>query len=274
MSITSESWWGREIVTPELDGLFDRLCAHFDSDPMGGGTKGNAAHTTGRHRSREWCLYSAFCTDRSYGTRDQRDRDGNPRHIRAVDVKLTATQIREVSHNLDNAVRAGRAPMVAEWFGTFDNRNVVGWYEGHASSSDRSHLEHAHVGLWTIYADDRAALDRLFAIMTGDDMALDKADVETILRTDGLINSTSQAGDPATDNGFIRWETAIERDRIKLHRTDQAVAALAVKVDQILTAIKAGVVVPAQVTLTPESVAAVADATADELHADPERDGV
>ena len=36
----------------------------------------------------------------------------------------------------------------------------------------------------------------------------------------------------------------------------------------------AGVPIPGAVTLAPESVAAVAEATADEIHADPERDGV
>jgi len=180
MTITSESWWGREIVPATLNATFRRLCEHFDSDPMGGGTKGNAAHTYGRHRSMEWCLRSAFCTDRSYGTRDKRDRDGNPRHIRAIDVKLSRAQIRDVSHNLDDAVRAGRAPMVAEWFGTFDNQHVVGWYEGHESSADDSHLEHAHVGLWTAYADDPIALDALFNIMTGAEMPLTKADAKLI----------------------------------------------------------------------------------------------
>lgn len=171
MSITSESYWGREIVTDALNGLFRRCCDHFGSNPLGGGTKGNAAHTTGRHRSREWCLHSAFCTDRTYGTTDRRDRDGNPRYIRAVDVKLTPAQMRDVCHRLDNAVRGGRLPQVAEWFGTFDNRNVVGWFEGHPSSSDSSHLEHVHVGVWTIYADDVPALDEIYAVMTGDDMS-------------------------------------------------------------------------------------------------------
>jgi hypothetical protein len=171
MSITSESYWGREIVTDALNNLFHRCCDHFGSNPLGGGTKGNAAHTTGRHRSREWVSNSAFCTDRTYGTVDKRDRDGNPRYIRAMDVKLTPAQMRDVCHRLDNAVRGGRLPQVAEWFGTFDNRNVVGWYEGHPSSADSSHLEHVHVGMWTVYADDVPALDEIFEVMTGDDVS-------------------------------------------------------------------------------------------------------
>lgn len=60
---------------------------------------------------------------------------------------------------------------MAEWFGTFDNVHVVGWYEGHPSSSDNSHLQHVHIGVWTIYANDAAAMDEIFAVMTGDDMS-------------------------------------------------------------------------------------------------------
>ena len=171
MSITSESYWGREIVTDSFNGLFRRCCDHFNSNPLGGGTKGNAAHTTGRHRSREWVQKSAFCTNRTYGTLDKRDRDGNPRYIRAMDCKLTPAQMRDVCHRLDNAVRGGRLPQVAEWFGTFDNRTVVGWYEGHESSSDVSHLDHVHVGVWTVYADDVPALDEIYDVMIGDDMS-------------------------------------------------------------------------------------------------------
>jgi hypothetical protein len=72
-----------------------------------------------------------------------------------------------VSHFLDVAVRGGHAPMVAEWFGTFNNRTVTGWFEGGVSSADDSHLSHVHVGLWTKYADDAGALSDLFDIMTG-----------------------------------------------------------------------------------------------------------
>jgi len=47
----------------------------------------------------------------------------------------------------------------------------------------------------------------------------------------------------------------------------------AAKLDQVLAALSSGVPIPGAVNLTPESVAAVADATADEIHNDPERDG-
>jgi hypothetical protein len=202
---------------------------------MGGGTKGNAAHTTGRHRSLEWCLRSVFCTDRSYGTRDARDLTGVHRHIRAVDLKLNPTQMREVSHRLNDAVRAGDAPMVAEWFGTFNNTTVVGWFEGHASSSDSSHLTHVHVGVWTKYADDPAALDRLFAIMTGEDMPT----VSEIWNTDGMIANQGGVGGETVQasTGLERaWKAA--QDAENLGQQNKA-GLLAVRAD--LTEVKQAV---------------------------------
>jgi len=53
----------------------------------------------------------------------------------------------------------------------------------------------------------------------------------------------------------------------------QDLAALNAKLDQVLAALEGGVEVAAKVGLTDEAIAAVADATADELAADPERDG-
>lgn len=49
--------------------------------------------------------------------------------------------------------------------------------------------------------------------------------------------------------------------------------ALNAKLDQVLAALAGGVEVAAKVNLTDEAIAAVADATADEIAADPERDG-
>jgi hypothetical protein len=48
---------------------------------------------------------------------------------------------------------------------------VVGWYEGHASSSDASHLYHLHLGYWTEQATNADFFARLYDTITGDDMA-------------------------------------------------------------------------------------------------------
>ena len=267
MSITSESWWGREIVPAAIDATFRRCCDFFHSDPLGGGTKGNAAHTKGRHRSLEWCLNSAFCTDRSYGTRDKRDRDGNPRHIRAFDLKLTRAQIREVSHRLDDAVRAGQLPQVAEWFGTFDNQQVVGWYEGHPSSADDSHLAHVHVGVWTIYADDQAALDEIYEVMTGETMALTPEDIDKVaartvqmlLQKDLTIPEdwkTQFPDDPTIQDGTIGYDTCVRSGYFHSRQANEDADVLLTELEEIkamLAAMPGGTPLPpagATVSLT------------------------
>ena len=53
-----------------------------------------------------------------------------------------------------------------------------------------------------------------------------------------------------------------------------AIMELSAKVDRIIDALEAGVSVTPVVKVDPASVAEIADATADEIYADPERDGV
>lgn len=168
LQLESEPYWNNETVPAALDQCFRAACRHFGTNPLGGGTRGNTSHLTGRHRSREWVANSAFCTDPTYGTRDIRDTSGKANLIRAFDVPLPPAQMVAVSRRLDAAVRSGKAPKVAEWFGTFDNLTVTGWFEGHWSSADSSHLFHVHVGLWTRYAD--GDLSDVLALITGDTM--------------------------------------------------------------------------------------------------------
>jgi hypothetical protein len=62
---------------------------------------------------------------------------------------------------------------------------VVGWYEGHPSSSDDSHLWHLHVGLWTGSCDDAAQLKLLGDIITGTEPAPKREDEMIAFTTDG-----------------------------------------------------------------------------------------
>lgn len=236
LQLESESYWGREEVPPSLDRCFRAACRHFGTDPSGGGTRGNTVHLTGRHRSVEWVRNSAFCTDRSYGTRDGRDTSGNPRIIRAFDVPLPPPQMVAVSRRLDAAVRAGRAPKIAEWFGTFDNRAVTGWFEGHRSSADSSHLLHVHVGLWTRYAD--GDLSDVLAILTGDDMDL----------ADHLLNDDKRTVNQCLGNTETR---AAYLANVWAGQTTAALAAQAAKLDALTTVVgdlAAGTFDPAQLT--------------------------
>jgi hypothetical protein len=235
MSIDSEIWWKREIVPDSLDALVDRLCAHFRVPRTNGGTKGNTAHRTGRHRSREWVTESAYCTNRDYGTRDDRDRRGNPRHIRAFDLTLPRAQLVAVCRRVDAAVRAGRLPQLAEWFGTLDGQRVAGWFEGHPSSADSSHLQHIHAGLWTENADDDHS--ELFRVMTGEDQDVQLSD-PVDLRTDGDVkysdSTTTVEGVLASTNYYV----LVVRNLLQAAR--QELAAQRAVVDALAEAIRAG----------------------------------
>lgn len=178
--LRAEVWWGREIVPANLLHLVRSVCDHFQLPRSRGGTVGNEKHLRGRHRSIEWSLNSKFCTRRSYGTKSQRDLRGNHRHIRAMDVTWildmsNAAQVAKAKaefvplcRRLDAAVRAGRLPSVAEWWGTFDLEHVAGWFEGEENNSaGRDHLKHLHIGLWTEHADGDHS--DLFAVLTGED---------------------------------------------------------------------------------------------------------
>ena len=159
---------------PDALAWFNGACQqHYGHSRAQTGSRGDNRHLYGRHRSRSWCTNSRYCTDRSYGTRDARDTAGPADALRASDVGIQGQQLRDASRRLDAAVRGGELPELAEWFGTKDGVTVVGWYEGHASSSDDNHLWHLHLGYWTNATDDREFFGRLFAVITGteeDDM--------------------------------------------------------------------------------------------------------
>lgn len=172
VQLESEVWWRQEYEPPALRDFNDSLRAFFGMGRSEIGSKGDNNHMRGRHRSMAWALNSIYCTDRTYGTRDARDKSGDPNALRATDVGITGQTLYAASARLDRAVRAGLLPCVAEWFGTVDGKTVIGWYEGHPSSSDDSHLYHLHVGLWTSYATNAEQLRLLATVITkgSDDM--------------------------------------------------------------------------------------------------------
>jgi len=165
--LEQEPWWDAELEAPATARLNHRLREHFDMGPELIGSKGDNNHLRGRHRSINWDLNSQYCTDRAYGTTDLRDRRGNWNHLRAGDVGITGAVLRGASARLDKAVRAGRLPGLAEWFGTIDGVTVVGWFEGYTSSSSSSHLYHLHWGVWTDHTDHQPTMDLLYDLITG-----------------------------------------------------------------------------------------------------------
>lgn len=167
--LRAESYWNAEYEPPALARFNTRLRSFYGHTKVQTGSKGDDNHLRGRHRSRNWCLNSKYCTNRAYGTTDARDKRGDGDWLRATDCGIQGPQLQQASKRLDTAVRAGLLPCVAEWFGTFDGLVVSGWYEGKPSSSDTSHLWHLHAGLWTEYANHDQQLDLLYQVITGDE---------------------------------------------------------------------------------------------------------
>jgi hypothetical protein len=179
LQLEAERWWGEEMEAPAHAAFNEHLRQHYHHTRAQTGSKGDENHLRGRHRSRDWDLNSRYCTDRGYATTDGRDRRGNGRWLRATDCGIQGEELHAASARLDRAVRAGRLPCVAEWFGTVDGSKVVGWYQGAPGTADDSHLYHLHMGIWTEYCDDRAQLELLAAVITGedDDMAFTEAEM-------------------------------------------------------------------------------------------------
>lgn len=183
LQLQSEQVYLDEIVPPALHAFAISVRARYSLPADAVGVKGNNSHLKGRHRSRNWDLQSRYCTDREYGTTDARDKRGDGDWLRAFDAGIRAPELYRVCRRLDAAVRRGELPELAEWFGTFDGQSVVGWFQGHESSSDESHLTHLHGGIWNEHADNAAFYGRLFAVLTGQGMG-EKPTMRYVFATD------------------------------------------------------------------------------------------
>jgi len=166
-ALESEEVWVDEYVAPAQQAFNSRMQSYFRLASAAIGSKGDNNHLYGRHRSYAWAVESIYCTDPSYGTVDGRDQPGDHNWLRATDIGISGKVHWDAARRLDSAVRAGKLPWVAEWFGTFDGQTVVGWYQGHPSSADDSHLFHLHVGFWNQYADNSAAMKAVGDVITG-----------------------------------------------------------------------------------------------------------
>jgi len=229
----AEPWWNAEYEPEHFAAFLAKLRTHYGHTRSQTGSKGDYRHLTGRHRSIAWCLNSKYCTNRSYGTRDQRDLRGDRNALRGFDLGVQGAELRAVSTRVDAAVRAGKLRELAEWFGTKDGQTVVGWFEGHASSSDSSHLWHFHGGIWTESVNDAAFLDRLYDVITGDDMPT-AAEVWTVKGwTDYVIQSDGSRLPMTPIDALFRARADARAAVVEL-------AALRVVLEQLAAALVAG----------------------------------
>jgi hypothetical protein len=175
--LEAEQWWGREVVTPELDWLGDEVCSRLGRPRSAFGTKGNNEHTSGGHRSQEWILRSLYCTNRTYTVQSGLTTD-QARHIAAADFTpgawgtaanraLMAAQTRA----LRDAAARGELPGVTQIMGTLDGRTTWGINlpSGNTLRPDSSHLDHWHLTFSRKAMRDMALMRKILAVI-GDDM--------------------------------------------------------------------------------------------------------
>lgn len=188
VQLAAEPVWGAQFIPPAMNaGLIGPLRVFYNLGTGAVGSAGDNNHLYGRHRSYNWDKTSIYSMDRSYATTDARDQGGNRDWYRAVDVGIQGQQLFDASRRMDALARSGQCPGLAEWFGTFDGVNVVGWFEGEPSSSDSSHLFHLHVGIWNQYANDAVTVTQLFNAITGTNQPIltSETDVAAIMLQDG-----------------------------------------------------------------------------------------
>jgi hypothetical protein len=266
--LAQESYWVAEFEAPAHAAFNNRMRSHYRHSRSQTGSKGDNRHLDGRHRSRNWILHSRFCTDpnRAYGTRHGRDKGGNGNWLRATDIGIQGAELRAASARLDAAVRAGRLPCVAEWFGTLDGSSVTGWYQGSRSRSDDSHLWHLHVGLWTDSCDNEAQLRLLGDIITGsggdEPLATDPKEWQTLVGYDGAIPAPDNWGNPknkdlslATAVTHLLFRAEAEAARVADDKArDAATAKWQAKVAAAVTAAAADLKVLSGVTANLEAL--------------------
>lgn len=177
--LAAEPWWGREIVTPELDWLGDELCRRTGRPRDAFGSKGNTVHLSGGHRSQEWIKNSDYCTNRNYTVQSGLSAD-QVRHIGAFDWTpgnwgTAANRALMVTHtkSLFAAARAGQLTGMRQIFGTLDGRTAIGLnvLTNSLTYPDASHLDHLHGTFDRTRMRDKALMARLADIITGDDMS-------------------------------------------------------------------------------------------------------
>src|SRR5688572_11754892 len=105
--LSREAVWVRQFTPSAMnDRLLVPLRNRYGLGPASIGAAGDNNHLYGRHRSRDWCLQSAYCTNRGYGTTHAKDQGGDGNWYRAVDIGITGQPLYDACRRVDTAVRA------------------------------------------------------------------------------------------------------------------------------------------------------------------------
>jgi hypothetical protein len=153
-----------EYAPDAIKQLFDDVQAGIPSALMGG-IQGDAAHTYGYHRGRDYCTSSG-----DYSTQLAEDKQGDGQACSALDISWNRAEDQyAASRRLLDAKHDDRMRAARSFFGSTDGVTVCGWdYAGdYPTSSDDSHLWHVHLSILRKYATDYAALAPIADVITG-----------------------------------------------------------------------------------------------------------
>lgn len=174
-----DPWYRAETIAPAMQDLIDRLRMFFNVPAINLGSKGDLNHMRGGHRSYNFIKNSPFCTNRTYTvSRTPGDRSGGADHdwLAAMDISLEDARLIPMCKRIDEAVRSGEFEFITEWYGNDDGDNRVDGYDNIAnviSSSDSSHLWHAHLTIDRGFLNNAAAMEKLYWMLTGQEEDMD-----------------------------------------------------------------------------------------------------
>jgi hypothetical protein len=152
-----------EYAPAAIQGLFNQIHAAIPAAVMSG-ILGDAAHTYGYHRGRNYVPAS------DYSVQLAEDKQGDGEAANGLDLSWSdASWQYTVSQRLLAAKNDSRMHACREFYGSTDGVTVCGWdyYGGYAVTSDSSHLWHIHLSILRKYANDPDALSGIASVITG-----------------------------------------------------------------------------------------------------------
>lgn len=191
-----------EYAPDAIDRLFKDIKAGIPAALMGG-ILGDAAHTYGYHRGRN------YVSSNDYSVQLAADKQGDGEAASALDLSWSTAQPQyDVSKRLLNAKNDSRiTDVIRSFFGSTDGKTVIGWdYQGqYAVSSDDSHLWHVHLSILRKYATDYSALAPVADVIIGQSSGGDEEMVSRV-SVDKGSDITLSAGEVVD----IKWDKQVE----------------------------------------------------------------
>ena len=218
--LQAEVWWSREYQPPSIAELCRRLREFYHVGAIAIGSKGDANHLAGYHRSAAWVRNSVYCTNHTYSVSETPGNrtPGDVNWLCAIDMTIPGPHLIAACQRLDEAVRSGRLEKVTEWYGNDDGDNRVDGYNNIrnvVATSDDSHLWHLHMS----FDRGRASEDHsdLYAILTGegDDMTPEES---------ALLNDAAWRQDAAWSGSLVVRGGAYKGTPYELNVTLKAIS--------------------------------------------------